>query len=90
MENIEINELARVTWRELIVTDSDNDECGTLGDIVADNPAMLDTATIEGGIITVWPYYFIAAPGEDPEWDTPRGDVDWTGFDLSMAVIREK
>ncbi|HEX6938612.1 MAG TPA: hypothetical protein VF158_04320, partial [Longimicrobiales bacterium] len=29
----------------------------------------------------------LAAPGEDPDWDTPRAPVDWTG--LRAAVEEE-
>ena len=67
-------------WNELIVTDSDGATGDTLGEIVNICPANLDNATIENGKITVWPGFMLSAPGEEPDWDTPVGDVDWDGF----------
>ncbi len=69
-----------IHWTELLVTDSDGITCGTLADMVRDAPANFDTATIEDGRIVSWPDWFISAPGEEPNWDTPRVDVDWGGF----------
>lgn len=39
------------------------------------------------GVIS-WPGRFIAAEGEHPDWDTPRGMVDWTGFELALQKAR--
>ena len=71
--------MAQISWRELIVSDADGYQ-DSLGRMVSTAPENLDTATITDGQITEWPQMFIAAPGEDASWDTPRGEVDWTGF----------
>jgi hypothetical protein len=76
----------KISWRELIVTNSDDDDNGTLGDIYNDSPEMLDTATVDGGEITEWPDYYLSAPGTEPDWNIPN-NVDWTGFNLSNRRI---
>lgn len=76
-----------MTWRELVVSDSDG-AWGPLGELVENAPANLDDATIEHGMIVYWPGMFLAAPGEDPDWDTPRGEVDWAGFEDKLRACR--
>ncbi len=66
-------------WKNLIVTD-EGFAIGTLGDTVADCPSMLGSAVVRDGKVQYWPGFFLSAPGEEPDWDTPRGPVDWTGF----------
>lgn len=79
-----------LSWRELIVWDGPSgQEAGTLGDFVENCPANLDNmTTITNGRITEWPGYFIGAPGEDADWDSPRGEVDWTGFEDALVRVR--
>lgn len=74
-------------WRELIITGDDGQEWGLLGAMVRDAPANLNNATIENGRITEWPQFMLAAPGEEPNWDTPRGTVDWDGFTTALAEV---
>lgn len=70
-----------LNWKQLIVTDNEGGTAGTLEEIVTLCPANLDSAEIEtDGSLGAWPDYLLSAPGEEPEWDTPREDVDWTGF----------
>jgi hypothetical protein len=69
-----------ISYTELIVTDAEGCCAGTLGDIVENAPANLDTATVRNGKITEWPQFFLSAEGEEAGWDTPRVAVDWTGF----------
>jgi hypothetical protein len=38
------------------------------------------------GRIDTWHQCFIAAPGEDPDWDTPHRQVDWSGFTETLKV----
>jgi hypothetical protein len=79
---------AATAWRALLVTDSAGDEWGPLGGIVDRAPANMDTARLgAGGEIVEWAGFFMAAPGESPDWDTPRGPVDWSG--LREALGRE-
>jgi len=82
-----------VNWRNLIVTDSEGDTWGTLGQLVHLAPANLDsarTATLGNGTLCIheWPNFFISAEGEEPDWDTPKDDVDWSGFRESLAEAR--
>lgn len=72
--------MKRIHWSELVVTDSEGNCNTTLGFIVRSQAGNLGGATIEDGRITEWPDFYLSAPGEEPEWDTPRCDVDWTGF----------
>lgn len=70
-----------VSWKNLMVTDAEGDDWGTLGDMVRSAPANLDGAQIgEDGGIDSWPGFFLSAEGETADWDTPRAEVDWTGF----------
>ena len=75
-----------MNWRQLQVTDGDGDSFGDLGTLVETAPANLDSATIEDGKIVSWDGFFMAAPDEDPDWDTPRVEVDWTGFQETWDV----
>ena len=79
MNGIETTETTN--WRELMVTDADGDSAGTLGDLVDNAPANLDNAVLNSdGSISEWMDFFIAASGEEADWDTPRAAVDWSGF----------
>ena len=69
-----------MNWRTLIVTDTEGDTVGTLGEIMDICPANLDGATITDGKIAAWLGFFIAADGEDPDWHTPTAPVEWDGF----------
>jgi hypothetical protein len=77
-----------INWRELIVTDTEAFVVGTLGEVVDLMPANLDNIVIENGRISEWQDYFISAPGEDCDHDTPAGPVDWTGFEHALAIAR--
>ena len=68
------------TWRDLNVYDDEARLVGSLGAIVDRNLGMLEGATLAHGQIESWPGYYLAAEGEDPDHDTPRRAVDWTGF----------
>jgi hypothetical protein len=77
-----------INWRELEVHDTDG-FIGHLGGLVDDAPANLDNCELAGdGSIAEWLDHFVAAPGEDPNWDTPRGPVDWTGFAGALKAAR--
>ena len=70
-------------WTELRVVDIDGLDQGSLDEVVA-NPEtrwMLDHATIVNGQIESWDYFWMCAPDEDLDHNTPRCDVDWSGFD---------
>ena len=76
-------------WRQLVITGADGERwADDLGALVDDAPANLDTATIEGGRIVSWPGFFLSAPSEAPDWDTPRCNVDWSGFAEAIASVR--
>lgn len=69
-----------ISWTDLRVYDVEGDDIGSLGQIVERAPELLATARTAEGRIAEWGQHFIAAPGEEPDWDTPAGGVDWTGF----------
>lgn len=75
-----------LNWKELRVFDTGCTYLSDLGAIVATSPTMLDNITLspEDGSITIWPDYFICAPNEYPDWDTPRCEVDWSGFEEAL------
>jgi hypothetical protein len=78
-----------MSWRELIIW-TEGENVGTLGDWIGnpgDHDALLDIDIHSNdGSISEWMQHFIAAPGEAPDWDTPHGDIDWSGF--AGALIR--
>lgn len=78
-----------ITWRELIVSTSEGSSGETLTSMIRSCPANLDSAVISNGKIESWYQYFISAPGEDPDWDTPRAPVDWDGFEDALAAARQ-
>ena len=69
-------------WTEIVVTDAEGGTVGTLGEMVERQDEALARAVVdtERGGIREWEQYYMAAPGEEPDWDTPRGAVDWTDF----------
>jgi hypothetical protein len=78
-----------MTWRELIVTDSDGATwADNLGKLVETAPANLDSATIENDKIVAWDGLLLSAPGEEPNYDTPSVPVDWTGLEDALKVAR--
>lgn len=77
--------MEKLHWTALLVTDSEGDSRGTLGELVKSNPEQLGTADILAGQIIEWPQFFLSAPGEEPDWDTPHAAVDWTGFDVKTC-----
>jgi len=56
----------------------------SLYDVVTTFPHMLASATIVDGKITEWPDYFLSFEDEEPDWDTPRSEVDWAGFEEEL------
>ena len=62
-------------WRDLIVYEADG-EVGRLGSLDMETTiSVLHNATWDDGLELAG--YFLAAPGEAPDWDTPKGSVDW-------------
>ena len=80
-----------ITWKDIVVTTCDGD--GTESslprmmqnedEVLAFRHAYINPET---GEIYGWHQYFLSAPGEDPDWDTPKMSVDWTGF---LNALRE-
>ena len=76
-------------WRNLVVTDGNDPSAqATLGDLVDNAPANLDNAVIVDGRISEWSNYFLSSPGEEPDYNTPQGEVDWTGFERALNRAR--
>ncbi len=80
-----------LTWDRLEVTGCDGSPCGTLGEMVAEHCANLESIRLgTDGSIEEWPQHFVAGPDEDPNWDTPREPVDWFGFrEALQAALKE-
>jgi hypothetical protein len=77
-----------INWKNLLVTDSDGDSWGELGAVVSSAPANLDGVVVENGAISEWNGFYLSAEDETPDWDTPRGAVDWTGFTEALSEAR--
>ena len=73
-------------WTELTVTDEAGVRLLPLGALVAEGYDRLPDIALDAfGGIDQWQQHMIAAPGEEPDWDTPRGDVDWAGFMAALS-----
>lgn len=81
-----------LNWRELVVTDGNwpDDTPDTLDNVVANNVHYLRRATIRDGRIDDWQGYYISAPDETPDWDTPKCEVDWAGFEDAVRIARQR
>ena len=79
-----------IRWENLNVRDGDGCPIGSLLDVVTQSPDILLMATVRGGKIIQWPDYYISADDEIPDWDTPRGDINWTGFTEALYPKLEK
>lgn len=81
-----------INWRTLGVIGNDGESLGTLGEVLgnASTAAITEIELNDDGSIDTWGDHMIAAPGEEPDWDTPRVPVDWSGFAaaLSEAITR--
>jgi hypothetical protein len=82
-----------INWRNLIVSEGNADMGRTLGDMLTeyaagDNDCLDRVKLATDGSIDSWEQLFISAPGEDPEWDTPRVPVDWDGFESALQIAR--
>ena len=74
-------------WTELTVTDESGVRLVPLGALVAAGyDRLTDIALDANGAIDQWQQHMIAAPDEQPDWDTPRGPVDWTGFHAALLT----
>jgi len=73
----------KTLWKDLIVYDDECRELGTLGEITQDHPEMV---SVFNHPLDGWPGHFIAAEGEEPDWNTPKGEVDWEGFDEQRTI----
>ena len=76
-------------WQDLIVTDAEGNTGETLSSLLNAAPANMDDLVLaDDGSVKEWPGFFLNAPDEDPQWDTPQGEVDWTGFSEALRRAR--
>jgi hypothetical protein len=90
-----ITEIEKMNYRDLRLIDADNNET-TIGEAIDRAISLRECSEFDERYLTLaragrvdsWDGYFIAAVGEDPDWDTPRCVVDWSGFAEAVAEIR--
>jgi hypothetical protein len=88
---------AMLSYRELLLIDAQGNGETTIGDAIDRAIASHEIGEFDGQLLTVasdgsvesWDGYFVAAPGENPDWDTPRLMVDWSGFAEAVSEIRK-
>lgn len=68
-----------INWKDLIVTDLDGYQY-RLDRLIEFHDFSLTKIELKDGKISSWSQYLISAPEETPNWDTPKVEVDWTGF----------
>lgn len=82
-----------INWKNLIVTDAEGETWGTLGELVSEAPANLDSAVYgDNGEITEWDGFFLSEEGQpvvdDNGFETlDRSRVDWSGLRESIAAL---
>jgi len=85
-----------ISYRELRLIDAQGNGETTIGraidqafasDEVNEFDSQLLTDSSDGSVES-WAGYFVAAPGEEPGWDTPRCNVDWNGFTEAVSAVR--
>lgn len=78
-------------WRQLTATYTGGESCN-LGDLLEAAGCGRDTiggiVLDDTGKIIEWQEVFVSADGEEPDWDTPRCPVDWTGLVEAVANAR--
>lgn len=72
--------MSATKWQDLVVS-NEGGVWGTLGELVNTDPERVGNAKVENGRIVEWSGFFLSAPGEEPDWNTPKGEVDWAGFE---------
>ena len=77
-----------IHWRKLIVSTGNAAEGTELGIVTDTDDSSLLYVQVENGRIVSWPQFYISAPGEDPDWNTPSVPVDWTGFGQAVQTVR--
>ena len=73
----------RKSWKELIITDGEGFS-ESLPNVVDDSDTCMGIfvdVEFDDGVPISIPYYFIALPGEDPNFDTPKEPINWDGFE---------
>lgn len=83
--------MARINWRNLDISDGER-SLGTLGEVLdnASDSQIKHIRLSPSGEVESWADRYLSTPDEAPGWDTPRGEVDWTGFRdvLAEAITR--
>jgi len=81
----------QIGWRDLSVTNDEGETLdATLGEIVdaGEGGFLFKYGTWVNGVPVSIQYYFLSAPGEEPDWDTPRCPVDWAGLENAVTPYR--
>jgi len=83
--------MSTINWRQLTATYAGGESCN-LGELLDNACRGRDTiggiVLDETGKIIEWQEVFVSADGEDPDCDTPRCPVDWTGLTEAVANAR--
>ena len=83
----------QIFWRDLVVTPSDEEDSlpSTLGELVDEDASCLKYIDcLSDGAIVSWQGFFISDGEEEPDWDTPGAEVDWTGFEEAFRQREEE
>ena len=80
-------------WRDLNATNGPGStvKLGEYLDAAARGECEIGDITLNDyGSIIEWAGVMISADGEDPDWNTPRATVDWTGFVDAVNAVRNR
>lgn len=84
----------KIKWQDLLVYDSYNAQYSNtrLGNYIAEaEECELRRITLDNdGRLVSWSDFFVAADGEEPDWDTPIESVDWSGFAEAIEARRKE
>ena len=79
-----------ITWRELVLW-NDGVACN-FGSFMerADASSVAALRLLANGRVSEWSQFFLSAPDEEPDWDTPRRRVNWRGLKTAVAAARHR
>ena len=79
-------------WQDLTAWGQEDERLGLLSDLLEARHDMLRHIETPPGSDPVWQnmYLNLTADDEEPSWDTPHGEVDWTGFADALNEVRRQ
>lgn len=79
-----------ISYTDLLITDQDGNQSNLDAMMLNLDYSLRNIKLASDGSIAEWDGKFISAPDEEPNWDTPKVAVDWTGFEDRIKTIQNE